>query len=421
MQSDQIQHRYLCCIAFCRSNRDFGTSPCVNHIVTFSGDGAANNIYDGNDFQTLSFCFFQCSLCISCFTTLADDDTQFTFVQNGVSVSEFGSDIHFNGNSCDFFHHISANDTCVHCCTASHDIDSAAVLDFFFRQRDFVQFDVCFCQTRLDCFVQHFGLFHDFLHHEVVIAAFFCRCDIPCYMVDFFFDFVAFDVNQSYTVIFQYSDFVFIQQVIISCVFQQSRNIRCDIVFAFAQTNQQGAAFTHCYQCVGVFAAHDTQCIRTADHTQQFSCSGDHVTVIQIFVQVCHYFCICFGFEFHAFCFQHFLQFQIVFNDTIVYHGNFTAHAVMRVAVCFAGFTVCCPTSMANADVRRFLTVFFQLFSQTSQSAFHFDGTDAIFIYGNTCRVITAVFQFGQTIQQYGYCLIAANISYDSAHSFSSS
>ena len=133
---------------------------------------------------------------------------------------------------------------------------------------------------------------------------------------------------------------------------------------------------------------------------------------------MCYHFCICFGFEYYAFCFQHFFQFQIVFDDTIVYHGNFAAHAVVRVAVCFTGLTVCRPTGVTDTDMGRFLTVFFQLFRQTGQSAFHLDGTDPIFIYRNTCRVIPAVFQFGQAVQQYGYCLIAANISYDSAHSF---
>ena len=418
VQRNQVQDGNLCCVTFCGSNCDFRTSPCVDHVITFSCDGAAYYVNDGDNFQTLSFCFSQGCQCICCFATLADDDTQFTFVQDGVSVSEFGSDIYFYRNSCNFFHHVFTNDTSMHCCTASYDVYSATVFDFFFCQRDFIQFDVCFCQTRLDCFIQHFRLFHDFLHHEVIIAAFFSCCDIPCYMVDFFFDFVTFCIEQCYAIIFQYSDLMFIQQVVISCVFQQSRNIRCDIVFAFAQTNQQGAAFTYCHQCVRVFAAHDTQRICTTDLAQQFSCSGNHVTIIQIVVQMCHYFCICFGLEYNAFFFQLCFQFLIVFNDTVVYHRNFTAHAVMRVAVCHTGFTVCCPTCMTNTNMRRFLAISFQFFSQTSQSAFYFDSTNTIFIYGNTCRVITAVFQFGQAVQQYGYCLIAANISYDSAHNF---
>ena len=418
MQGDQIQDGNLCSISLCGSNRDFGAGPCIDHIITFSGNGATNYVYDGNDFQALSLCFSQGSQCICCFTTLADDDAQFSFIQDRISVSEFRSDIHFHGDSCHFFHHISANDTGMHSCTAGYDMDSAAVFDFLFCQGDLIQFDICFCQTGLDGFIQHFGLLHDLLHHEVVIAAFFCRCDIPCYMIDFFFDFIAVYIEQCHAFAFQHSDLMFIQQVIISCVFQQSGNIRCDIVFAFTQTNQERAAFTYSYQCVGVFAAHDTQCVCTTDHTQQFSCGGDHIPVIQVFIQMCYHFCICFGFEYNTFCFQCFFQFQIVFDDTIVYHGNFAAHAVMRVAVCFTGLTVGCPTGVTDTDMGRFLTVFFQLFRQTGQSAFHLDGTDPIFIYGNTCRVIPAVFQFGQAVQQYGYCLIAANISYDSAHRF---
>ena len=134
--------------------------------------------------------------------------------------------------------------------------------------------------------------------------------------------------------------------------------------------------------------------------------------------KLCHHFRIRFGFEGIALFDEHIFQLQIIFNDTIVYHGNFAVLAIMGMAVYFIGHAMGCPTGMPDADMRGFFIILLHLFSETCQLPLYLDGMNPIMINGNTGRVIPTIFQFGQTVQQYGNSLIFTNISYDSAHKF---
>ena len=101
-----------------------------------------------------------------------------------------------------------------------------------------------------------------------------------------------------------------------------------------------------------------------------------------------------------------------------MYHGNFAVLAIMGMAVYFIGHAMGCPTGMPDADMRGFFIILLHLFSETCQLPLYLDGMNPIMINGNTGRVIPTIFQFGQTVQQYGNSLIFTNISYDSAHKF---
>ena len=134
--------------------------------------------------------------------------------------------------------------------------------------------------------------------------------------------------------------------------------------------------------------------------------------------KLCHHFRIRFGFEGIALFDEHIFQLQIIFNDTIVYHGNFAVLAIMGMAVYFIGHAMGCPKGMTDTDMRGFFIILLHLFSETCQLPLYLDGMNPIMINGNTGRVIPTIFQFGQTVQQYGNSLIFTNISYDSAHKF---
>ena len=159
-------------------------------------------------------------------------------------------------------------------------MNPSAVFDFFLCQRNILQMDAAFGHSGLNGLFQRFRLLHDFLHHEVIIAALFCRRDIPCDMINLFRDFLAVYIIQLYAVIFQHGNFICFQQIIISGVFQQGGNIGCDIIFALAQTNQQRAVLSDCNQCIGMICTHNAQSVCAADFFQQLSCSGDHIPII---------------------------------------------------------------------------------------------------------------------------------------------
>ena len=64
---------------------------------------------------------------------------------------------------------------------------------------------------------------------------------------------------------------------------------------------------------------------------------------------MCNHLCISLGFKCIAFILHFFLQFHIVFNDTIMNNGHSAARMRMRVDVRW--FAMGCPASMSNASV----------------------------------------------------------------------
>ena len=211
IQRNQIQHRHLCGIALCGCNGDFGACPGINHIIAFSGNGAAYHIDNRKHLYALLLCFAQCRKGICGFAALADDDAEVIFRKDRVSVSEFGCDIHLNGDTAGFFNDISADNPCVHGTAAGNNMNSSAVFDFFLCQRNILQMDAAFGHSGLNGLFQRFGLLHDFLHHEIIIAALFCCRDIPCDMINLFLNFLAVYIIQLYAVIFQHGNFICFQ------------------------------------------------------------------------------------------------------------------------------------------------------------------------------------------------------------------
>ena len=118
-----------------------------------------------------------------------------------------------------------------------------------------------------------------------------------------------------------------------------------------------------------------------------------------------------------AFLQQGLLQGHIIFDDTVVDDGKLAAFIRMGMGVDIAGFPVGSPAGMADAHrARRFMA--YDFLPQGIQPAHAFFNIDlAIVVNGDAGRVIPSVFQFAQAFHQKRSCLMASDISYDSAHS----
>ncbi len=97
-----------------------------------------------------------------------------------------------------------------------------------------------------------------------------------------------------------------------------------------------------------------------------------------------------------------FFQLQIIFNDTIVYHGNFAVLAIMGMAVYFIGHAMGGPAGMPYADMRGFFIILLHLFSETCQLPLYLDGMNPIMINGNTGRVIPTIFNLDRPFSNTG-------------------
>ena len=192
----------MCRVTFCCCHSNFRACPCVQHIITFSCNGATYHIDNRKNTNSLSFCFSQCCQCICGFTRLANNHTNIIFMQNGVTVSKFRCQIHLYRNSCIFFNHIFSNNSCVPSTATSNDMNSVNIFHILFCIFNIVQLYFSIYNARTDCFFDCFWLFHDFFHHEIIISTF-LRCgNIPSYMIYIFFDFVFIHIQYGNAIFF---------------------------------------------------------------------------------------------------------------------------------------------------------------------------------------------------------------------------
>ena len=132
---------------------------------------------------------------------------------------------------------------------------------------------------------------------------------------------------------------------------------------------------------------------------------------------MCNHLCISLGFKCIAFILHFFLQFHIVFNDTIMNNGNCFILIKMRMRIHIRGSPMSGPSCMADScRSRKCLASMCQL-GQYFQSSHRFLCMDFRSVkYCNTGGIIASVLQFFQTFQKNRCCLFFSNVSNYSTH-----
>ena len=182
------------------------------------------------------------------------------------------------------------------------------------------------------------------------IPALFGCIHIPINMVRRFFNWFAVHVHDFHFFPGQSDDFLIFQAVNVPRFRKNGRYVRSNEVFALTQSNNQGAIFAHRIHFIGRVGTNNAQCVRTFQFLQYFYKRCKNVAFIVIFQQLCNDFCICFRNKRHTLPHQVFLQSQVVFNNSIVYHGKFSVIAHLRMGIDVARSAMRCPTGMPNAD-----------------------------------------------------------------------
>src|SRR6185437_2436848 len=146
--------------------------------------------------------------------------------------------------------------------------------------------------------------------------------------------------------------------------------------------------------------------------------------VKSFFNQVRNDFSISLGGKFVPFFNQLLLKLEIVFHDAVVYHHDLACAIAMRVRVLFRGPAVRGPARVANAPAA-FQRLQPDRFFQVAQLAFspsHLHRTAvAIAADSDPGRVIPAIFQAPEPLNNDGYNPFFAYITYDSTHNLKKS
>ena len=93
----------------------------------------------------------------------------------------------------------------------------------------------------------------------------------------------------------------------------------------------------------------------------------------------------------------------------------------MRMGINIRRFSVGCPAGMSDAAMSLRLSVNSHFIYQIGKTAFAFFNLNRTFFkHGNSCRVITSIFQLGQCIYQYVRTIPVTYIANNSTHCFQS-
>ncbi len=136
-----------------------------------------------------------------------------------------------------------------------------------------------------------------------------------------------------------------------------------------------------------------------------------------LFDQMRNHFGVRFGDEFVAFAAQSFFQFQIIFNDAVVYHDDLPGAVAMRVGIFFGGTAVRGPAGVPDAVGAidgRFANYFFEI-AQLAGGAANFQLAREV-DHRDSRRVVAAILELAQALEDYGHNLLRADVADNSTH-----
>ena len=269
-----------------------------------------------------------------------------------------------------------------------------------------------------DCF----RLFVDLLHHEMFETAAFRRLGVPGDLGQSLDQRLTVDVVELDATLFQTGHLHIIDVIDFSRMVQDGRDIGGDVRVLAILADDHRAAVAGTEDLAGVVRKHEAERIGTA-HTQDGAGNGAQGAFAILFIIVIDEFDDALGIGLRvepvAVSLQLVADLFIVLDDTVVNADDRVVIRVMRMSIGLRRSAMGRPAGVPDA----------------AGADDGFDGSDLVFeigdppllldgdrrilsiANGNTGRVITSVFEFGQAFQQNGSSLFLTNISYDSTHS----
>ena len=144
-------------------------------------------------------------------------------------------------------------------------------------------------------------LFHDFLHHKVLIAAFFGRGDVPIDLFDFYVNRVKVAVEQLCLAFAEHGNLVVLEVADAAGVADYCGDVRRDERLIAAEADDERAVLSRSDNAVRIVAAEDSERIRAFDRIQHFGDGIKKIALIVVFKQLRYDLGVCLGREGVAF------------------------------------------------------------------------------------------------------------------------
>ena len=186
--------------------------------------------------------------------------------------------------------------------------------------------------------------------HEVRIAAFFRRFNVPINVNGLERAFVAEMVVYAYAAPGQHGDFAFIEQLHRPRVANQRWNVAADVLCAVGQPDDKRRILARAVERIRRFSVQNAQCVAAFEHCLRAQNGREHVAVVKRMQQMGDYLRVCFGYEHAALRLQLSAQLLVVLDDAVVDDCDMPFHVRVRMGVDVVWFAVGCPARVTDAD-----------------------------------------------------------------------
>ena len=329
LNSQAVHGRKLCAVCLGRSNRNFRASKCVKHLVCFTSNTTTHYIDDCHCGNALFFCHTQCCQCICCLPRLADNYHQCLLVERHLTITELRCKFHTHRNIGHIFQYILSSHAHMPCGAAGNNIDLLEVLDFILGDLHARQVDGAVFNHGVNGILNSFRLLMDFLHHEMLKAAFFGSLGIPLDFSGLLLDLITVQVIEMSFTRSQFCELKVANVIHVASVFQNCRDIRSHIGLTIRNADDHRAILTCHPDLARIITEHQLKRIGTA-HTNHRLGNGINRTEVVLFIIVVHqlddHFRIRLTIECITVLQQLFFQFGIVLDDAVMYANDLRLH-----------------------------------------------------------------------------------------------
>ena len=254
------------------------------------------------------------------------------------------------------------------------------------------------------------------LEHEVLVAALFRRLGVPVDLEDLLRHDFAAAIRDVHAVRLDDRHLTVIDDVGAPRARDDRGDVGRDEILPFAETDDKRIVLLRADQAVGMLARHEYESVRAFDARKHLAHRGLEVAVVDFLQQVCDDLRIRLRLEGMTFFNQIFLQRHIVFDDAVVHNGKIARAVCMRMCVAVRRTSMRRPTRMPNADMTCRLISFDDSleFGKTTHAFFH---ADLLLVQdGDARRIIAAILELRQPLDEKRRRLTLADITNDSTH-----
>ena len=251
----------------------------------------------------------------------------------------------------------------------------------------------------------------------MVIAAFLRSFQIPGNLCGFFFDLFTVNIIKMKGICSQLHDFLIFDKVYGSRMMENGRYIRCHKVAGLSLACNERTILSCRIHLIGMILEQDSQRIGALYPMHHSGNRFQRISFIIVIQQVCYHFGVRVGHKRIALALQKLFQLHKVLNDAVMDNRNRLILVKMGMGVGVGRHPVGGPAGMADAcSARQQMTALGQGI-QHLQPSHGLGCLDfSVIVYSDTRRIISAVFQLGQSVQKDRRCLLFSDVTYNSTH-----